>query len=113
LVDLTGLSGMGLSFEYFVNFLTHAIVLYELCFVFLIWNPLAQPILLILGALMWIGLALIGGSVSFAVLMLIATLAFLSPEMLRKFSARKSPEQEITARASIPLAGKAVAAARR
>ena len=53
LVDLTGLSRMGLAFEYLVNFFTHAIVLYELCFVFLIWNPLARPILLVVGAFVW------------------------------------------------------------
>jgi hypothetical protein len=83
LVDLTGMSHMGLAFEYLVNFFTHAIVLYELCFVFLIWNPLARPILLVVGALVWLGLGLVGGSVSFAVIMFIATLAFLSPQTLR------------------------------
>ncbi len=83
LVDVTGLAHMGLAFEYLVNFLTHAMVLYELCFVFLIWNPLARPILLVVGAFVWLGLALIGGSVSFAVIMFVATLAFLSPQTLR------------------------------
>jgi len=113
LVDLTGLSHMGLAFEYLVNFLTHAIVLYELCFVFLIWNPLARPILLVLGALMWIGLALIGGSVSFAVIMLVANLAFLSPQTLRSCSGRGNTEQSAASTTSIPGTGKAVLAARR
>jgi hypothetical protein len=88
LVDLTGLSSMGMAFEYLVNLLTYAIVLYELCFAVLIWNPVARPILLLLGIFVWGGLALIGGSVSFCVLMFVATLAFLRPETLRSWCAR-------------------------
>jgi hypothetical protein len=89
LLDVTGMAHIGLAFEYLVNFLTHVIVLYELCFVFLIWNPLARPILLVLGAFVWLGLALVGGSVSFAVIMLVATLAFLSPQTLRNCCGRE------------------------
>ncbi|HTQ40818.1 MAG TPA: hypothetical protein VMJ32_17485 [Pirellulales bacterium] len=92
LVDLTGLSRIGLAFEYMVNLFTHGIVIYELCFVFLIWNSLARPILLVLGVFMWAGLALIGGSVSFAVIMLVANLAFLSPETVRGFLGRQNAE---------------------
>ena len=39
LVDLTFLNGLGGAFEYLVNFCTHAIVLYEICFALLIWIP--------------------------------------------------------------------------
>ena len=88
LVDLTGLSSVGMAFEYLVNLLTYAIVLYELCFAVLIWNPVARPILLLMGIFVWGGLALIGGSVSFCVLMFVATLAFLRPETLRSWCAR-------------------------
>jgi len=88
LVDLTGLSSMGTAFEYLINLCTYAIVLYEIGFAVLIWNPLARPILLLLGIFVWGGLALIGGSVSFCVLMLAATLAFLRPETLRNWCAR-------------------------
>jgi len=88
LVDLTGLSSMGIAFEYLVNLWTYAIVLYELCFAVFIWNPLARPILLLVGVFVWGGLALIGGSVSFCLLMLAATLAFLQPESLRRWCAR-------------------------
>ncbi len=112
LVDLTGMSHMGLAFEYLVNFFTHAIVLYELCFVFLIWNPLARPILLVVGAFVWLWLALVGGSVSFAVIMFIATLAFLSPQALRGWGSR-STERTTASAASGPTAGKSVVAAGR
>jgi hypothetical protein len=113
LVDLTGLSHMGLAFEYLVNFLTHAIVLYELCFVFLIWNPLARPILLVLGVLMWTGLALIGGSVSFAVVMLVANLAFLTPQTLRNCCGRSTTTLATQSAASSPSTRKPVAVANR
>jgi hypothetical protein len=94
LVNLTGLSGMGIAFEYLVNLFTYAIVLYELCFAVLIWNPLARPILLVAGVFVWGGLALISGSVSFCVLMLAATLAFLPAETLRGWCARCGIEKE-------------------
>jgi hypothetical protein len=93
LIDLTGMTHMGLAFEYLVNFLTHVIVLYELCFVFFIWNPLARPILLVVGAFVWLLLALIGGAVSFALIMFVATLAFLSPQALRGCCRRESRVQ--------------------
>jgi len=88
LVDLTGLSSTGIAFEYLVNLATYAIVLYEISFAVLIWNPVARPILLLAGVFIWGGLALIGGSVSFCVLMFAATLAFLRPETLRNWCAR-------------------------
>jgi hypothetical protein len=111
LVDLTGLSRMGLAFEYLVNFFTHAIVLYELCFVFLIWNPLARPILLVLGAFVWAGLALVGGSVSFAVIMFVATLAFVSPQPLRNCCCGEKTTAT-QSKSSVPSGGKVVATAR-
>jgi hypothetical protein len=85
LVDLTGTGRAinALAYEYLINFFTHLIVLYEFAFCFLIWNRLARPILLVLGVFVWLGIALISGSVSFAVLMLIATFAFLSPDFVR------------------------------
>jgi hypothetical protein len=85
--DFTGLSGMGTAFIYLVNFLTHFIVLYEICFATLIWNRTIRPILLVLGAFVWLGIMLISGSPSFCLLMLIATLAFLMPETLRRWCA--------------------------
>jgi hypothetical protein len=94
LVDLTflyrSLDGLGLgrAFEYLVNFCTHAIVLYEFSFAILIWNSLARPILLVLGVIIWTGLALISGAVSFAVLMMVANLAFLPPETLHSWCVR-------------------------
>jgi hypothetical protein len=97
LVDLTALSRMGLTFEYFVNFCTHAVVLYEICFALLAWNSLARPILLVLGLFVWTGIALVGGAVTFAVAMLIANLAFLRPETLRACCAKETAQTNATA----------------
>ena len=92
LINLTSLSNMGLGFEYLVNFCTHAVVLYEICFALLAWNTLARPILLVLGLFVWTGIALIGGAVTFAVAMLIANLAFLRPETLRGCCAKETAQ---------------------
>ncbi len=80
LVDLTGvLSGH----IYLINLWTHAIVLFEIGFAVLIWVPLARPLLLALAVVMWAGLALLTGLTLFCLVMLIASLAFASPALLR------------------------------
>ncbi|MCC7084967.1 MAG: hypothetical protein IT427_08165 [Pirellulales bacterium] len=84
LVDFTGLSRMGMAFVYLVNFLTHFIVFYEICFALLIWNRAIRPILLAFGVLVWLSIMFIHGSPSFCLLMLLANMAFLPPEKLRK-----------------------------
>jgi hypothetical protein len=86
--DFTPLSGMGTAFVYLVNFLTHFLVLYEICFATLIWNRTMRPILLWLGVFVWLGILLINGSPSFCLLMLIANLAFVPPETLRNWCTR-------------------------
>jgi hypothetical protein len=62
---------------------------------------------------MWIGLALVGGSVSFAIIMLVANLAFLSPQTLRSCWSRRNGEQATTSATPVSAAGKPVLAARR
>ena len=66
-----------------INAWTHAIVLFELTFGILIWNRLARPLLLGIAVLMWGSLALVTGLVSFCLMMLIANLAFATPEAMR------------------------------
>lgn len=73
LVDLTFLS----PHPYMINAWSHAIVLFELSFAILIWNRLARPLLLVLAVPMWCSIALLTGLVSFALMMLIANLAFV------------------------------------
>jgi len=66
----------------FLDFWTHAIVGFELCFALLIWIPLARPLLLAAGAVIWTSLALVTGDITFALSLMIASLAFVSPSVL-------------------------------
>lgn len=75
LVDTTWLA----AWPKLINFWTHAVVFFELCFGVLIWVPLARPLLLASGVLVWASLALVTGDVTFALAMGIASLAFVSP----------------------------------
>jgi hypothetical protein len=77
LVDLTGLG------EYLINFWTHAIVAVELGFPILIWFPLLRPLVLAVAAVIWISLAILTGQITFALMMLVASLSYCSPACLR------------------------------
>jgi len=88
LVDLTAMASP--HFDYLVNSWTHSIVAFELCFALLIWNRLARPLLLALALPIWIGTALLTGMVSFALVMLVANLAFVSPATFRCCFATRS-----------------------
>jgi hypothetical protein len=81
LVDLTWLPAQ------IVEILTHCVVLYELAFLILIWNRLARPLLLGVSVIMWTFMALITGQVLFSLMMLVANLAYISPNPVRRFCA--------------------------
>jgi hypothetical protein len=77
LADLTGMHG------YVVNFWSHAIVVVELAFPILIWVRVARPLLLAIAGLVWLSLGLLTGQMAFALMLLVASLSFCSPEWLR------------------------------
>jgi hypothetical protein len=54
----------------------------------LVWKPLARPLLLALGVVVWASLALVTGDVTFAAAMCVASLAFVSPAVLRSYVER-------------------------
>ena len=83
LIDLSGL----LAYPYVFNFVTHAIVAFEMAFVVLVWVPRLRPLMLVLSAGVWLLLGLTTGLTAFCALMLVANLAFVSPEALRTKSA--------------------------
>jgi energy-converting hydrogenase Eha subunit E len=66
-----------------IDFWTHAVVLFELGFPVLIWVPLARPLVLAIAAVVWTSLALITGETTFALMLMIASMAFISPDFLR------------------------------
>lgn len=81
-VDLTFLH----KHDYFLNLWTLAVVVLEIVFAFLIWRPLARPLLLSLAVLHWLSLGFITGQLSFSVIMLIANLSFIDPAMVGSWS---------------------------
>ena len=76
LADLTWLHRMPLLLDAW----THLVVLFELAFPILIWAPLARPLLLALGVFVWASIALVTGDIPFALMMCVASLAFISPQ---------------------------------
>jgi hypothetical protein len=87
LIDLSWLH----AYPKLLDACTHAVVLFELTFPILIWVPLARPLLLALGFLIWTSLALVTGDITFGLMLLIASLSFVRPSLLRPFctSARR------------------------
>lgn len=78
LFDLTWLA----SHPYLVNAWTHAIVVFELLFPWLVRKPLLRPLMLGLSVLVWASMAVLTGLVSFCLLMMAAGLAFVPGEAL-------------------------------
>jgi hypothetical protein len=87
LIDLSWLADP--RWVYLLNAWTLAIVLFELAFALLIWIKIARPLVLTLAIPLWISTALLTGMTSWALIMLVANLAFASPTFLR--SCLKSP----------------------
>jgi hypothetical protein len=83
LVDLTWLH----QHPFAINLWTHATVTLTLVFGVLVWNRLARPLLLGLTVVFWVPLALVTGLLAFFTLLVIADVAFLDPETLRRWLA--------------------------
>lgn len=81
---------------------THAIVLFELGFPLLVWNRYTRPLALAVSVPLWLLLALATGFYTFALTMLIANLAFVSPKVLRELLGSKLA----AGTAAAPQAGK-------
>jgi hypothetical protein len=68
---------------YISDFLTHGILIIEGSFAALIWFKLWRPLILTLACLSWLLIALATGKVAFCLLMIMALLAFVAPDVLR------------------------------
>ena len=79
MLDLTWLH----EHPWLVNAWTHCFVFYEAAFVMLAWNRLAAPLVVVLGCFAWGLFALLTGLASLAVMMIVASLAFLPASSLR------------------------------
>ena len=87
LVDFTWLQ----SYPLVVEFWTHLLVAFELIFAVLIWVPLARPLLLALGLVVWGLLGLVTGDLTFSLALVIASLAFVSPDVVNAIVGHTSP----------------------
>jgi hypothetical protein len=89
MIDLTGLHQVPLL----VNAWTYAVLFWQSLMPILIWNRLARPLMLGLNAVMWILLAPVVGNLPLAAIMIVASLAFVSPEVLRRWVLRRPAEE--------------------
>jgi uncharacterized membrane protein YphA (DoxX/SURF4 family) len=86
LIDLTWLGATDTG-VYFINFLTHGIVAYMFLYVFFVWRPMAFPLVVVASVLVWTFLALVTGAIAYCILMILLSIAFVSPERLREILA--------------------------
>lgn len=84
LVDVTALGHTDVGL-FAINFLTHATVAVMLLYPILIWRPLARPLLIAAATVIWTLLAFFTGLVGYALLMIVAQLAFAQPATLRRW----------------------------
>ncbi len=80
LVDLTRLLAGKLEL---VNLWTHAIVVFEFAFAVLVWNRWTRPAMLALSVAVWVSVMLLTGLIGFCLAMMVASLAFVSPQVMR------------------------------
>jgi hypothetical protein len=85
-------------FEYLINVWTHSVVYFELAFPVLIWIRPARPILLALGAAVWLPLVLATGLWLFALTLIVASLAFAQDETYRSLAGRSTALAPVPAR---------------
>ncbi len=78
-----------------VNLLTHVSLFWEISYCFLIWNRITRPVWLLLAIPLHMGIALGMGMVTFGVIMLIANLSFVPPQLVRQaagiFESKRKP----------------------
>lgn len=84
-----------------VDAMTHVTLFWEVSYIALIWHRLSRPVVLLLAIPLHLGIAMCMGMVTFGLVMLIANLAFVSPELIRRMWGRLSPAVNATERQSV------------
>jgi hypothetical protein len=79
MVDLTALHSLPLL----VHAWSYAVMFWQVAFPILVWNRLARPLLLGINALMWALMAPVIGNIPLAVMMVVASVAFVPGDVLR------------------------------
>ena len=80
---LVDISGTLRSRELLYEALTHIVIFFEILFPVLVWNRLARPLVLFCGAVVWISLGLLSGNLAFGVVLVVASLAYISPQAMQ------------------------------
>ena len=76
-----------------LNLATHVTIFWEVFYCALIWPRFTRPIMLILAIPMHLGIAFCLGMITFGLVMLIANLAFVPPELVRAIFRRLGLEK--------------------
>ncbi|WP_459555222.1 hypothetical protein [Lacunimicrobium album] len=79
-IDMTWLA----NYPWILEFATHLTILFEISFLFLIWNQWFRPLYLLLGIGMHLGIALCMGMPTFGIAMIYGYLAFVRPQKIRQ-----------------------------
>lgn len=79
-IDMTWL----VHLPWLVNILTLASLFWEVSYAFLVWPRLTRPLMLIGAVLLHAGIGLCMGMITFGLIMIIANIAFLPPEMVQR-----------------------------
>ena len=96
--DMTWMAGWPIL----IAVLTHATVIWELSYCWLVWPRLTRPLVLLTALAVHGGIAMFMGMITFGTAMLIANLAFVSPTIVRRFC------DPLAARISLALVGRKV-----
>ena len=79
-VDLTWLA----TWPLLINLLTHVTVFWEVSYCILIWNRHSRPLMQALAIPVHLGIAVCFGMLTFGLAMLVANIAFVRPELIRR-----------------------------
>ena len=88
MIDLTVLHKLPLL----VHAWSYAVMFWQAAFPILVWNRLLRPLMLGFNAVMWALLAPVIGNIPLAVMMIVASLAFVPAETLRAVVSRRRAE---------------------
>lgn len=80
-LDMTWLA----PYPLIIDFLTHVTVVWELSYCVLVWPKLTRPLVIFIAIPLHLGIAFGMGMITFGCVMLIANVAFVSPQLTRRF----------------------------
>jgi hypothetical protein len=72
------------EYPYLINLWTTFIFFFEPAFAILVWNRTARPLIVGLCIPFWLGIAVLTGMIPFALTMIVASLAFIDADGLRR-----------------------------